>query len=112
MNKSNSVRNERFFYLIVWTIFAILPIILELWKLINNSEFMWDHVVRWWEGMLPLILLFFIHNGLLIPKLMKTGRLKTYCLALAGIIIVYPRGGIGHLLVGYLHFLERDVVGR
>ena len=89
MNESNSVRNERIFYLIVWTIFAILPIILELWKLINNSEFMWSHVVRWWVGMLPLIALFFIHNGLLIPKLMKKGKLKTYCLALAGIIVIY-----------------------
>ena len=47
----NSVRRERLLYAVVWTLIALLPVVLELWKLINNSQFEWDFVLRWWGGM-------------------------------------------------------------
>ena len=52
----NSVRRERLLYAVVWTLIALLPVVLELWKLINNSHFEWGFVMRWWGGMIPLIL--------------------------------------------------------
>ena len=68
---------------------AVLPIILELWRLINGSEFMWRFVTRWWIGMIPLLAIFLIHNSLLIPKFMKKGKMKGYCLILFGIVTAY-----------------------
>ena len=50
---------------------------------------MWSFVVRWWVGMIPLLIIFHLHNGILIPKLMKKGRMKAYGLALAGVMVVY-----------------------
>ena len=92
----NSVRNERILYFAVWTIIAILPIVLELWKLINNSEFEWQFVFRWWIGMIPLILIFLIHNHFLLPRFMKKGRIRRYCLILLLVLSAY--GGIQYLI--------------
>ena len=91
----SSVRNERILYLAVWTIIAVLPIVLEFWKLINNSEFKWEFVFRWWVGMIPLILIFLIHNHFLLPKFMKKGRIRRYCVVLLLVLSVY--GGIQYL---------------
>lgn len=91
----HSVRNERILYFVVWTIIAILPIVLELWKLINNSEFEWQFVFHWWIGMIPLILIFIIHNHFLLPRFMKKGRIGRYCLILLLVLSVY--GGVKHV---------------
>ena len=92
----NSSRNERILYVAVWTITAVLPVILELWKLINNSEFEWQFVFRWWIGMIPLIFIFLIHNHFLIPRFMKKGRMKRYCLILFLVLSAY--GGAQYLI--------------
>ena len=97
----NSVRNERFLYLAVWTVIAVLPIILELWKLINDSEFEWQFVFRWWIGMIPLILIFLIHNHFLLPKFMKKGRIRRYCLILLMVLAAY--GGIQYTIDRPVH---------
>ena len=97
----NSVRNERILYFVVWTVIAILPIVLELWKLINNSEFEWRFVFRWWVGMIPLIVIFLIHNHFLLPKFMKKGRVRRYCLILLLVLSVY--GGVQYLIDRPVH---------
>ena len=97
----NSVRNERLLYFVVWTVIAILPIVLELWKLINNSEFEWEFVFRWWVGMIPLILIFLIHNHFLLPRFMKKGRIGRYCLILLLILSAY--GGVQYLIDRPVH---------
>lgn len=85
----NSVRRERLLYAVVWTLIALLPVVLELWKLINSSQFEWDFVLRWWGGMIPLILIFLLHNHILIPRLMKKGRLKRYGLIVVLVLALY-----------------------
>lgn len=92
----NSIRNERILYFAVWTIIAILPVVLELWKLINNSEFEWQFVFRWWAGMIPLVVIFLIHNHFLLPRFMKKGRIRRYCLILLLVLSVY--GGIQYTI--------------
>ena len=92
----NSVRNERFLYLAVWMIIAVLPVVLELWKLINNSEFKWEFVFRWWIGMMPLILIFLVNNHFLLPRFMKKGRVSRYCLILLLMLSAY--GGIQYMV--------------
>lgn len=84
-----SVRNERLLYAAVWMLLAVLPVALELWKLINESVFEWKFVTRWWVGMIPLIVIFLIHNRILIPKFMKKGRMKNYCILLLLVLMTY-----------------------
>lgn len=78
----NSARNERILYAAVWVTIALLPIILELWKLINGSIFEWKHVTMWWNNMVPLIIMFLIHNHILLPKFIKKGKIAGYCIIL------------------------------
>ncbi len=108
----NSVRNERILYFVVWTVIAILPVVLELWKFINDSEFKWEFVFRWWIGMIPLILIFLIHNHFLLPKFMKKGRVRRYCLILLLILSAY--GGVQYLIDRPAHkeFKERPIPPR
>ena len=56
-NDLYSLRNERLVHVVVWSVTAILPLALELWTLITYSTFDWDFVLRWWSGMLPLIIM-------------------------------------------------------
>ena len=85
----NPVRNERLLYVVIWTAIAILPVVLELWKHINNSGFEWKFVFHWWLGMTPLIFIFFIHNHFLLPKYMKKGRMRRYCLIVFLVLSAY-----------------------
>lgn len=110
--KSNSDRNENILYLTVWVVIAVLPVVLELWELINNHGFTWKFVHRWWTGMIPLAVIFLIHNYLLIPKLMKRGRMKGYCLSLLVILSLY--GGLQQVAVQQMRreFRERIMEQR
>ena len=92
----NSVRNERILYAVVWAIIAVLPVILELWKLINNHIFKWEFVFHWWIGMIPLIMIFLIHNHFLLPKFMKKGQMRRYCLILVMLLALY--GGTQYVM--------------
>ena len=109
---SNSDRNENVLYLSVWLLIAILPVVLELWELINNHGFTWRFVQRWWIGMIPLVIIFLLHNYLLIPKLMKRGKVKGYCLSLLAILCLY--GGVQQVAVQKMRreFQERMIEHR
>lgn len=84
-----SSRNEKVLYAVIWSAIMILPVVLELWNLISDSRFDWDFVLRWWSGMLPLILLFIIHNQFLIPNLMKRGKIGAYILSILILTAAY-----------------------
>ena len=102
----NSIRNEIILYFVVWTLIAILPIVLELWKLINNSVFEWRGVFHWWFGMIPLILIFLIHNHFLLPRFMKKGRVRRYCLILLLILSAY--GGVQYSIDRPVHKAHKE----
>ena len=86
---SSSSRNEMLLYLVIWFVIAALPVALELWKFMNSSEFEWTFVIRWWIGMVPLIVIFLIHNHFLLPIYLKKGLVKRYCMALLIVLSVY-----------------------
>ena len=96
-NDANSVRRERLLYVAVWSLIAVLPVVLELWKLINGSVFEWRFVLRWWTGMVPLIIIFLLHNHIFLPKFLKKGRLKSYAVAVLLVLTVY--GGPSIILI-------------
>lgn len=91
MNKSdrNTQLQETIVYIIVWTFVAILPIFIECWECVNGKSFEWKPVYRWWIGMIPLISLFLLNNHLLIPHLLKKGKITNYLLAVSVMMIVF-----------------------
>ena len=87
--KGDSMRNERVLYISIWTIAVLLPIILEFWEYINNSAFDWHSVVRWWKGLFPLVIIFLLHNHILIPHLLKKGRIWYYGISICAVLLTY-----------------------
>lgn len=88
-NDLYSLRNERLVHAVVWSVTAILPFVLELWNLITDSSFDWDFVLRWWSGMLPLIIIFLVNNLFLIPNFMKKGRMDLYIISVTALMVAY-----------------------
>ena len=84
-----SLRHERILYAVIWSFIAILPIALELWKLINSSGFEWRFIFSWWIGMIPLVAMFALHDQILIPKFMKKAKIKRYCLIVLVMLLSY-----------------------
>ena len=88
-SKGDSIRNERVLYISIWTIAALLPLTLEFWEYINNSTFDWHPVVRWWKGMIPLVIIFLLHNYILMPHLLKKGRVWYYGISICAVLLAY-----------------------
>lgn len=84
-----SSRNEKVLYAIIWSAVTVLPVVLELWTLVSDSRFDRSFVFRWWASMTPLIIVFVIHNQVLIPNLMKKGKIGLYFLSISFLIAAY-----------------------
>lgn len=80
---------ETIVYAIIWLCVALLPVIIEVWESINGNLFEWNPIRRWWIGMLPLIILFSVNNYLLIPRLLKKGRIPLYLSAIGVLLIIF-----------------------
>lgn len=76
-------------YAAIWSVIAALPLALELWAKINGSGFEWRFIIRWWIGMVPLVVLFLIHNHILIPKYLKNGQTGSYGILLLVLLLAY-----------------------
>lgn len=86
--KDKSVRQEYILYAIIWTVVAIFPLISELREYSYESQFDWHPVLRWWTGMIPLLLLFLLHTHVLIPFLLKKRRNLYYALSVSALLVV------------------------
>ena len=87
--KAYGIRNERVLYATIWTVAALLPIVLEFWEYINNSSFDWHPIIRWWKGMIPLAAIFLLHNHILMPHLLKKGKLLYYGISVCAVLLAY-----------------------
>lgn len=86
--KDKSVRQEYILYAIIWTVVAIFPLISELREYSYEAQFDWHPVLRWWTGMIPLLLLFLLHTHVLIPFLLKKRRNLYYALSVSALLVV------------------------
>lgn len=80
---------ETIIYAIVWLFVSIVPILIECWECVNGKSFDWKPIFRWWTGMIPLVILFIFNNHLLIPYLLKKGKVSLYLLAVCALMIVF-----------------------
>lgn len=88
-SKNGNMRHEYILYALIWVVIAMLPIFLELWEYMDGAEFEWRPVLRWWTGMVPLVAIFLLHNHLLIPRLLKKGKIKHYCVSVSVILLAF-----------------------
>ena len=68
-------KRERLIYLIIWVILFLIPVV-KLFEADDSvpGKIIWNELFRAWLSIIPLLLLFLIHNHLIIPILTRKGR--------------------------------------
>lgn len=87
--KNRKYGHEITAYVAIWLSVVLFPVILETWELINGHTFDWITVRRWWTGALTLFVVFALNNYLLMPELLKKGRLTAYFLSVAVTLVLF-----------------------
>ena len=69
---------ERVLYFLVWGAVILVPILNS--KMMSEEHIYLVNLMTAWSKILPYVFIFFIHNGLLVPKLLLKNRYITYIL--------------------------------
>ena len=72
------VIGERVLYFLVWGAVILVPILNS--KMMSEEHIYLVNLMTAWSKILPYVFIFFIHNGLLVPKLLLKNRFITYIL--------------------------------
>lgn len=76
---------EHIIYASMWLVVIIFPLINELLQASRGMDFTWNDVLWGWSSMIPFLVLFLIHNYILIPRLLLDGKIKRYS---AGVLLL------------------------
>lgn len=80
---------ELLVYAAMWLLVLLFPLLNEALQSSRGLDFSWSDVGRWWLGAIPFLLLFVIHNHILIPKLLFEGRGKWYAAATFSLLLLF-----------------------
>ena len=84
----NSRLHESLLYGVIWLIVFIFPLLLTLVDIFNDTQWSWRHVWIWWINILPYMLIFLIHNHLIVRKYIFTLNLKGSSLSVVLILLL------------------------
>lgn len=76
---------EHIIYASMWLVVIIFPLINEVLQASRGMDFTWHDVLWGWGSMVPFLVLFLIHNYILIPRLLLDGKIKRYS---AGVLLL------------------------
>lgn len=91
---------EHVIYISMWLVVVIFPLINELIQASRGQDFTWNDILWRWKGMIPFLVLFLIHNYVLIPQLLLDRKIKKYSagvLLLLGTFFIYEY--VAHLFI-------------
>jgi two-component sensor histidine kinase len=83
--KITQAQSANFIYVLLWSLVLFFPV----FTLKGNTTFNWDRVFLEWFRVLPFLLIFFINNNLLAPKLLFRQKLLLYSLSILSIVILF-----------------------
>lgn len=83
--------HEALVYIIMWLLVFLLPIANEVICTVRGLDFSWKDIVLWWGRSIPFLIVFLIHNYILIPRLFQNHRMKAY--ALTSILLILSFAG-------------------
>ncbi|MBE0646392.1 MAG: histidine kinase [Bacteroidales bacterium] len=82
-------RSENFLYLLIWLIVGLIPVFI----LRGNDNFSWSRLVIEWFRVLPFLLVFFVNNSLLVPRLLFRRKTLLYLafisMSIVGIALLF-----------------------
>jgi len=81
-------RVERTVYVALWCVVCAIPLVIQVYEYLSgvDSEFEMNKVVKAWIAFLPFFVLFWVHDLLLMPLLMRRRRKWLYTLLTVGVI--------------------------
>ncbi len=85
---------ERVIYAALWSVVALIPLVVQGYEYMNgtDAEFEFDKAVKTWIAILPFFLLFWVHDLMLMPMLMRRRSKWLYGVltvtAIAGMIAI------------------------
>ncbi len=87
-------RGETFVYILVWILVFLMPVFIY-----RNNSTNYNQIYKEWVRMLPFLVIFFINNHLLLPKLLfQKKNLWYFGILLLSIILISYLSTFSHLL--------------
>jgi hypothetical protein len=85
----NVRRYESYVYASIWLLSLVLPFFNEFMRVAGGADFVWRHIIRWWVGIIPFLIVFLLNNILLIPRYLLVGRIRHYLLSLILVVSLF-----------------------
>lgn len=82
-------RMENMIYLVFFTIIALMPLFGEFFILFSGGTFNVHALVRWWIGFVPYVLIFLLHNFIIIPNYLYKHNIVNYILSVIVLIVLF-----------------------
>ena len=88
-------KRENLVHLIVWTILFLLPLTRWLQEDITlPPKEIWNDIIHSWQSLVPLLILFLIHNLLILPFLTKKDQAGKYHLFTVLLLVLFSASAI------------------
>ncbi len=87
--KSNLRYYEYLLYAVLWGIVLLFPIVRIGGTAFDNGTIEWDYILSAWRGLIPFLVLFLIHNLVLIPFLLYKRKTTHYILTTLMILALF-----------------------
>lgn len=84
-----SRKMENIIYLVFFTVIALMPLIGEVFISFSGGTFHMHAVLRWWVGFIPYLLVFILHNFIIIPHYLHGQSIWKYLLSVLLLIILF-----------------------
>lgn len=84
-----SRKYETIVYAAMWLLIFMLPFLNEFQRMINQLPFSWYNVVQWLIGLIPYLLVFYIHNFILVPRYLLRKNVAIYLVSLVLMLVFF-----------------------
>ncbi len=84
-----SRKYEIIVYATIWLLVIVLPLFNEVMREASGGDFSWPSIIRWWQGLIPFMVVFCVNTFILFPKLLLKNKVKGYFVLLALMVAVF-----------------------
>lgn len=85
----SSRRVEHLIYLSMLVLVYMFPLLTETFNAVQGHPFQWENLFDWWIGVVPYLILFLIHNYLILPGFIKDHNIRKYSLKAFAVLVLY-----------------------
>lgn len=98
----DSRRVEHLIYLVMWLLVILFPFATETVQAFHGYSFHWGDILKWWVGTISYLVLFIVHDAVIIPLFFRSQNFWGYLSKLAVLMTVFCL--YEYLSYGYRHY--------